>query len=1242
MKIFAICQLECFKKMISSAVIIFVATVFSYGQNSVESNEISDVYIFSNLVDVVNPTPFYIALEDELDRNSNSFTIILNGDIIDHQIGEPSDDPQMKNVFRLLDLVGKYSNGKLIIIPGDRDWNNNQEGGFDCVDKLENTVKAYAKDHSINNFSWPVKNGCPGPFDLELDKHIQLIALNSQWWNHRFDKPRPSDASCKYATDQDIKEELGDIIEENGNRNVLIVGHHPIKSLGHSGGRFSITDHLKPFPILGTFKRSFQANVGGDYDLANDRLKTFMNLLMNEMYPRRNLIYASGHEKNQQILKIAKNYVINSGSIEKPDYAASDFTTMFSKKEVGVLKISYYTLGRVRSTFLKFDKNSQSLISDFEDELFRSACDLNAKDHSTEENLHVLPCRLYDRSISQDDVDRMSKEVVISAGEHYTRGWFTRLWMGNHYREDWALPIKASYLNIDTTFDGLQAIKTGGGRQTKSLRFQAEDGDYYTFRSVDKDPSKALDFELRQTIISKIFKDQTSAQQPYGALVVSPLLDHLSLLHAHPRLYVMPNVKALGPFQKVYGEMLGLLEEHPGKKNAKGAYFASANKILKSNQLFRKMYEDKSHIINKEEFIRARLFDILVGDWSKHEDNWKWAANKEGDNTIYRPIPRDRDMVFSQYDGILPSLADCPFGMPNTESFDHKIKGFKSLVYQARYMDRFLSTEANKSVYLEQARFIQEHISDADIELAVHSLPQSVFDNSGADIISKLKQRKKDLLEYAEKYYKWLNSEVEILGSTDEDYFEIESLEQGKVRIAIFDEKQRLRGMHQYYERIFDPKETKVLRIYGLGDKDIFEFINDYSSNLKLTLFGGKGKDSYINLKNSDAVDIYDLDLLDNEDSKGQIESIDHWDKSLYEYDRNKLKFNSWIPSFSIGYNAYNGFTTSVGNTWTIQKWNKQDYASKHAVQLNLSTRGDVGLTYGGRWHHALKRWDFLIDMTFANPEYFNSFYGIGNSTIIDDNLEASDYYIAHYNQYKLSFGLGRSFWKKSEFTVKAGMGIFNSKPTSGSIFLDPELNIFGGDGTIYAVPVAAKLDIDLRDHSNLPYRGVRTVFSLTNYFKLNGERDSYGSALGSLEYYLSNHNKKRMTLGLKLAGSKGFGDIPYYHQGSLGGNTGLRGFDSNRFTGRSIIYFNSEARLEVFSKEEVAIPWKLGVIAFYDTGRVFSENDPEGDKRGFRSGYGGGIFIIPYSRSFSMTFTLGWSEEESLYPGFTFGTSLK
>ena len=33
--------------------------------------------------------------------------------------------------------------------------------------------------------------------------------------------------------------------------------------------------------------------------------------------------------------------------------------------------------------------------------------------------------------------------------------------------------------------------------------------------------------------------------------------------------------------------------------------------------------------VTKPEFVRARVFDLWIGDWSKHEDNWKWAGYKD-------------------------------------------------------------------------------------------------------------------------------------------------------------------------------------------------------------------------------------------------------------------------------------------------------------------------------------------------------------------------------------------------------------------------------------------------------------------------------------------------------------------------------------------------------------------------------------------------------------------------------------
>jgi hypothetical protein len=35
---------------------------------------------------------------------------------------------------------------------------------------------------------------------------------------------------------------------------------------------------------------------------------------------------------------------------------------------------------------------------------------------------------------------------------------------------------------------------------------------------------------------------------------------------------------------------------------------------------------------------------MLIGDWDRHYDQWRWAEYKKG-QVIYRPIPRDRDQA---------------------------------------------------------------------------------------------------------------------------------------------------------------------------------------------------------------------------------------------------------------------------------------------------------------------------------------------------------------------------------------------------------------------------------------------------------------------------------------------------------------------------------------------------------------------------------------------------------------------
>src|SRR5439155_1649161 len=141
-----------------------------------------------------------------------------------------------------------------------------------------------------------------------------------------------------------------------------------------------------------------------------------------------------------------------------------------------------------------------------------------------------------------------------------------------HYRDLWTTPVRVEVLDLARVGGGLTPTKRGGGRQTKSLRFQSADGRTYVFRSVDKDPAGAMPPELRGTFVQDIVQDQISSSHPAGALVVAPLLAAARVWRPIPRdrdqafsrldgflpwlaRYYHPDVVSFG---RTYPDMVGL------------------------------------------------------------------------------------------------------------------------------------------------------------------------------------------------------------------------------------------------------------------------------------------------------------------------------------------------------------------------------------------------------------------------------------------------------------------------------------------------------------------------------------------------------------------------------------------------------------------------------------------------------------------------------------------------------------
>jgi hypothetical protein len=1219
---------------------LILISITSFAQ-SISSNH--QVVILGNLADVKEHQDFIKRLETNFNSIKSPFTVLINGDFTDNSVAIGGD--RLALVKKVMTLVNSKSLANMLILPGDRDWNNSGKGGYKNVLSIEAEIEVYIEEKAYKRINWVIAGGCPGPFITEVNKNLVLITINTQWWNHPFDKPRPEDGNCKIITHRDFMEELEDAVDEFKDKNVLIIGHHPFQSLGNYGGYFSLGNHLQPLPIVGGFRVAYRRNVGSSMDISNENLHPLVEGMKNLFFFNKNLIYVSSHEHNHQVIIDNDNFMVNSGALQKGSYVANDPDARFTSKEAGWIALIYKNDGVIKAAFESPNKEMDPLT------LYKSACESSATtgNSDTPTNLAYNPC-LESENAPEFMTGTYPEFIEIVGGEEYKAGKWKQFWWGKHYRTTWTTNVKVPYLNLDTTWGGLTAYKKGGGRQTISLKFKSADNTVFVFRSVNKDPSKAFDYKLRPTLVSAVTKDQTSTQHPYGAMAVDPLLDKINILHAHPTLYVLPDDEKIMPFQAKYGNLFGMLEENPGKANDSGIRFEEAEKIERSNKFFRNLYLDHNNKIDVNEFVRARNFDILVGDWSKHEDNWKWAKYKSDGQYIYRPIPRDRDHVFSKQDGFFPYLFDREWGLQNIENFDYKIKGLKSLMWQARHMDRFIATEASRDTWIKEAKFIQETITDDDIDRAVNNMPQEIFSVSGSVIAEKMKERIKNLPQYAEAYYELLAKEVDVLGSKKKEYIEIDRADDGTVTVIMSNlEKDRQKGERQLYSRKFYPKETKEIRVYGLGGADNFNIKGEGSTKINIRVFGGAGDDTYkeSGLRKPAKTLIYDKGKGGEVSLGNGAKLANYWNKDIYEYDRTRFKYNTYLPIVYLNYSSFNGFTLAGGVTFTRQRYDKEDYASKHSLAAAVSTKGNLKFAYDGRFHQAIKKWDILLKASAASPDFHNNFYGLGNSTLKTDALESANYYEIDYDKYNILTGVSRKFWGNSALNLTFGFESVESKKLNHPSILDGGNEVApGAHETLNFLPIEIGFDLDFRDEKGLPYNGTRLFIYYTNGSILNKKDSlnsvfSYGYLDAAIEYYISTTNKRKITLGMRFGGAKGYGDIPFYKMPNLGGSNGLRGYSGQRFTGDSKIYFNSELRWQLLHRYTSIFPIKAGIKVFFDAGRVYYSGDPNESNK-WHTGYGGGIYIVPFTEALIISISVGFSDEESFYPIIGFGTPLR
>lgn len=118
-----------------------------------------------------------------------------------------------------------------------------------------------------------------------------------------------------------------------------------------------------------------------------------------------------------------------------------------------------------------------------------------------------------------------------------------------------------------------------------------------------------------------------------------------------------------------------------------------------------------------------------------------------------------------------------------------------------------------------------------------------------------------------------------------------------------------------------------------------------------------------------------------------------------------------------------------------------------------------------------------------------------------------------------------------------------------------------------------------------------------------------------------------------RVGGGKNFGNYEYFQGQILGGMNNLRGYRRYRYNGDAVFYNNLEFRLQLFNLHTPVLPATVGMIGFYDVGRVWVKGENSGT---WHNALGGGIWLAPINQ-FVASFSVGFNKKEIL-PFFTFG----
>ncbi|MBK0369212.1 metallophosphoesterase [Flavobacterium agrisoli] len=1134
-------------------------------------------------------------LLERLEKASKNSTLLFLGDNI-YPLGfthKKDSLSQVKLTNQL--LLTKGFKGNTVFIPGNHDWYSGLKG----LELQSDFVTNYLDDKK--SFS-PLK-GCAID-DQKLNDNLTLITIDSEWFLEDWDKHPTINDDCEIKTREDFFAEFESLLNKNQDKTVVLAIHHPLMTNGTHGGQFSAEKQLFPFenkfplPVIGSLINFLRATSGASpQDLQNKQYTIFSKRIKTLIEGQKNIIVVSGHDHNLQFIQKENITQIISGAGSKSEAAKAVGKHDFSYGRNGYAALNIYENGVVKVSFYGNENNSEKLL--FEKTIIQPQDTIT----TTKYNSNFPP----------------NTTASIYSTKMTKKSFLHKFLFGKHYRTYYSVPVEAKTATLDTLFGGVTPTREGGGHQSKSLRIEDQQGREFVMRAMKKSATQFLQSvafkdqyivdDFADTYTEGFLFDFYTTAYPYAPFAIGDMAEKIGVAHTNPFLYYIPKQNKLGQYNSNFGDELYLVEERvaDNQKEVKTFGKTPPSDIISTIDMMKNLQKDEKYSVDQTEYIKARLFDMLIGDWDRHDDQWRWAEYKKEDKVVYTPIPRDRDQAFPKFDGAAFLIIMNIPAIRHMRSFDKEIDNIKWLNREPYPLDLAFLKTATKEDWIKQAAYIKTHLSDQDIETAFANIPKEVQDKTLQTIKQNLKQRRDDLEKYAAEYYAVLQHTVLVVGTNKKDKFVIHHKSKNTLEVRVYRLKKE--GEEFLYAKEYRNPATKNLWVYGLDDDDVYEVMGKEKSNIKIRLIGGQNNDSYL-VSNGKKVKIYDFKSKKNTfdvDSKTTTKLSDDYTLNWYNYEKPKYNVVSGVPT--MGYNPDDGFKLGFTSSYTVNQYKQNPFTQKHVLKGHyyFATEG-VELNYNGYFPEVLGKWGIDVEAQFTTPNFTINFFGYGNDTQNNDDQFGMNYNRVRIQKIKIApafkkigrFGSEISIQPKFEqYEVEHTENRYVNLPgiVNPAVFLN---QLFGG--------VKVKYSFINADILTMPTMGINFSIAGSWISNLDDNKRNFPALEGNLGFAHKLDANGKLVFATNFKAKTIFNDNYEFYQGAtLGGDFDLRGYRNERFLGNSYYAQSTDLRWNIGKIRKSIIPLSYGLLGGFDYGKVWLDGVASNT---WHHDYGGGLWL--------------------------------